>query len=68
MLLFPYQQKHRGFQERMRTKTFQPLCTTAKGGYSMANENTTAVNRTFKSTLFIMLFEDKNNLLNCITL
>ena len=29
----------------------------------MANENTTAVNRTFKSTLFIMLFEDKNNLL-----
>ena len=29
----------------------------------MANENTVTVNRTFKSTLFIMLFEDKNNLL-----
>ena len=29
----------------------------------MTNENTAAVNRTFKSTLFIMLFEDKNNLL-----
>ena len=29
----------------------------------MANENTVTVNRTFKSTVFIMLFEDKNNLL-----
>ena len=29
----------------------------------MANENTVTVNRTFKSTLFIILFEDKNNLL-----
>ena len=29
----------------------------------MANENTVTVNRTFKSTIFIMLFEDRNNLL-----
>ena len=29
----------------------------------MANENTVTVNRTFKSTVFIMLFEDKENLL-----
>ena len=29
----------------------------------MANENTVTVNRTFKSTVFIMLFEDKDNLL-----
>ena len=29
----------------------------------MANENTVTVNRTFKSTVFIMLFEDRNNLL-----
>ncbi len=29
----------------------------------MANENKVTVNRTFKSTVFIMLFEDKNNLL-----
>ena len=29
----------------------------------MANEPTVTVNRTFKSTVFIMLFEDKNNLL-----
>ena len=29
----------------------------------MANGNTVTVNRTFKSTVFIMLFEDKNNLL-----
>ena len=29
----------------------------------MSNENTVPVNRTFKSTVFIMLFEDKENLL-----
>ena len=29
----------------------------------MANENAVTVNRTFKSTVFIMLFEDKDNLL-----
>ena len=29
----------------------------------MANEPTVTVNRTFKSTVFIMIFEDKNNLL-----
>ena len=29
----------------------------------MANENNVTVNRTFKSTIFIMLFEDRNNLL-----
>lgn len=29
----------------------------------MTNETTATVNRTFKSTIFIMLFEDKNNLL-----
>ena len=29
----------------------------------MANENTVTVNRTFKLTVFIMLFEDKDNLL-----
>ena len=29
----------------------------------MSNENTVPVNRTFKSTVFIMLFEDKDNLL-----
>ena len=29
----------------------------------MTNETTATVNRTFKSTVFIMLFEDKNNLL-----
>ena len=29
----------------------------------MENENTVTVNRTFKSTVFIMLFEDRNNLL-----
>ena len=67
MLLFPNQQKQRGFSDADEQWT-SPGCNSlfapqTKGGYYMANENTVTVNRTFKSTVFIMLFEDKNNLL-----
>ena len=59
MLLFPIDIAER-FPEQKKEK--KPLCTTTeKGGSYMANRTT--VNRTFKSTVFIMVFEDKKNLL-----
>ena len=59
MLLFPINIAER-FPEQKKEK--RPLCTTTeKGGGYMANGTT--VNRTFKSTVFIMVFEDKRNLL-----
>ena len=59
MLLFPIDIAER-FPEQKKEK--KPLCTTTeKGGSYMANGTT--VNRTFKSTVFIMVFEDKKNLL-----
>lgn len=34
-----------------------------RGGFTMENTSTTPVNRTYKATVFTLLFEDRNNLL-----
>lgn len=73
MLLFPINSKEisgvmqsSGFAGDSLKSTHGLFAAYFQGGYVMANETTSSVlpvNRTYKSTVFILLYEDKKNLL-----